>query len=85
MYSNTPDVVERAGPQQQPMAVTSYFDINGRRRQHPQVLGVRGEHRQLGIAEHKRREVALVVQTFRDERHHDVVADAGEHPIESAD
>ena len=66
---------------QQPIAVTSYCDINGRRHQHSQILGVLGEH----LAEHKRREVALAVQTFRDERHHDVVADAGEHPIESAD
>ena len=85
MYSDTPDVVERPGARQETMAVTSYFDINGRRHQHSQVLGVRDEHRQLGIAEQKRREVALAVQTFRNERHHDVVADAGEHPLEEVD
>ena len=86
MYSDTPDVVERAKLTwkkdcKQAFAVTSYSDINGRRHQHSQILGVLGEH----IAEHKRREVALVVQTFRNERHQDVVADAGKHPIESAD
>ena len=86
MYSDTPDVVERAeltwkNDCKQAFAVTSYSDINGRRHQHSQILGVLGEH----IAEHKRREVALAVQTFRNERHHDVAADAGEHPIESAD
>ena len=86
MYSDTPDVVERAaaGPKQA-MAVTSYSDINGRRHQHSQILGVLEEHRQLGIAEQKRREVALAVQKFRNEHHHDVVADAGKHPIESID
>ena len=83
MYSDTPDVVERAEPK--PKAVTSYSDINGRRHQHSQIIGVLEEHRQLGIAEQKRREVALVVQTFRNEHHHDAVADAGKHPIESVD
>ena len=83
MYSDTPDVVERAEPN--PKAVTSYSDINGRRHQHSQIIGVLEEHRQLGIAEQKRREVALVVQTFRNEHHHDAVADAGKHPTESVD
>ena len=85
MYSDTPDVVERPGPRQEAMAVTSYFDINGRRHQHSQVIRVLEEHRQLGIAEQKRREVALVVQKSRAEHHHNVVADAGEHPIEPID
>ena len=69
----------------QTFAVTSYSDINGRRHQHSRRIRVLEEHHQLGIAEHKRCEVALAVQTFRNERHHDVVADAGKHPIESAD
>ena len=85
MYSDTPDVVERARPQKQAMAVTSYSDINGRRHQHSQVIRVSEEHRLLGVAEQKRREVAVAVQKFRDEHHHNVVADAGEHPIELID
>ena len=62
---------------QQPIAVTSYCDINGRRHQHSQVIRVSEEQRQLGVAEQKRREVAVAVQNFRDEHHHNVVADAG--------
>jgi len=82
MYSDTPDVVERTGPH--PMAFTSYLDINGRRRQHCLRLRVLEEHRQLGIAEEQRRGVALAVQKIRDEHHHNVVVDAGQHPIEPA-
>ena len=84
MYSDTPDVVEKK-MSQQPIAVTSYCDINGRRHQHSQVIRVSEEQRQLGVAEQKRREVAVAVQQFRDEHHHNVVADAGEHPIEPID
>ena len=90
MYSDTPDVVVRAKVTWKngcklAFAVTSYSDINGRRHQHSKILGVLDEHRQLGVAAQKRREVALAVQTFRNEQHHDVVADAGKHPIESVD
>ena len=60
---------------QQPIAVTSYCDINGRRHQHSQVIRVSEEQRQLGVAEQKRREVAVAVQKFRDEHHHNVVAE----------
>ena len=78
---------------QQPIAVTSYCDINGRRHQHSQVIRVSEEQRQLGVAEQKRREVAVAVQKFRDEYHHNVVAelasaivaDAGACPIEPID
>ena len=85
MYSDTPDVVEKTVPKQQPMAFTSYSDINGRRHQHSQVIRVSEEHRQLGVAEQKRREVAVAVQQFKDEHHHNGVAGAGEHPIEPVD
>ena len=73
MYSDTPDVVERSSADgyTHPMAVTSYIDSSGRRRQHSQRLRVMDEHRQLGTAEEKRREVALSVQRFRDEHHYD--------------
>ena len=73
MCSDTPDVVERSSADgyAHPMAVTSYIDSSGRRRQHSQRLRVMDEHRQLGTAEEKRREVALSVQRFHDEHHYD--------------
>ena len=72
MYSDTPDVVECRS---KPIARTSYLDINGRWHQHSQRIRVLEEHCQLGTAEEKRREVALAVQKFRDEHHHNVVAE----------
>ena len=72
MYSDTPDVVECRS---KPIAKTSYLDINGRWHQHSQRIRVLEEHCQLGTAEEKRREVALAVQKFRDEHHHNVVAE----------
>ena len=71
MYSDTPDVVERSDGYAHPMAVTSYVDSSGRRRQHSQRLKVMDEHRQLGTDEEIRREVALSVQKFRDEHHYE--------------
>ena len=67
------------------LAKAAYVDINGRQHQHSQRIRVLEEHHLLGIAEQKRREVAVAVQQFRDEHHHNVVADAGEHPIEPID
>ena len=72
MYSDTPDVVECRS---KPIAKTSYLDINGRLHQHSQRINVLEEHILLGTAEEKRREVALAVQKFRDEHHHNVVAE----------
>ena len=72
MYSDTPDVVECRS---KPIAKTSYLDINGRWHQHSQRIRVLEEHCQLGAAEEKQREVALAVQKFRDEHHHNVVAE----------
>ena len=72
MYSDTPDVVECRS---KPIARTSYLDIQGRWHQHSQRIRVLEEHFQLGTAEEKRREVALAVQKFRDEHHHNVVAE----------
>ena len=92
MYPDTPNVVEITGPHGS-LAKTSYLDINGRRHQHSQRIRVLEEHHLLGTAEQKRRDVALAVQNFRDEYHHNVVAelasaivaDAGACPIEPID
>ena len=72
MYSDTPDVVERSSADgyTHPMAVTSYVDSSGRRRQHSKRFRVMDEHRQLGTEEERRREVALSVQKIRDEHHY---------------
>ena len=67
--------MERMAPT--PAATTMYCDSNGPRHQHSQTSNVNETHRQLGLAEEKRREAALTVQTFRNEHHHNVTADAG--------
>ena len=82
MYEDTPDVVERLGyygsrATMKPLACTKYTDINGKQHQHSRVINVVEEHLQLGIAEQKRREVALAVQTFKNENHYDVAARVG--------
>ena len=74
MYPDTPNVVERPRYRGASVMVafTKYTTHDGPR-QKSKVIDVTEEHKQLGVAEQKRRDVAVEMQRFYDESHREAL------------